>query len=306
MITRSAAVLVLLALSAGASAQDAAPAATTQTKPLADTSFSLSFGGTWIGEADLDDSPGSLGIARAGARLGVGHKLSDTVTLNFGADVDYSVYDFDDASGLIAGTDDPFDDSTIVTLSLGAKFKSGERNTWFVTGLARSAGESGAEFDETLTGGGIVGFSHSFSDDLTVGIGVLASSELEDEVYVIPVPIIRWNINEQWTLASGERANVQLTYAPSDRWAFGAEASWDRRRFRLDDEGPLPSGVVEERHVPVGVFARFSPGPNIELSARVGAHLGSEIKIDDENGDRVGKDDLESALYAGFDVRFRF
>lgn len=305
MTTRPA-LVALLALAAAASGQDSSPVQTAETKPLANTSFSLSFGGTWIGEADLDESPGSLGIARAGARFGVGHKLSETVSLNIGADLDYSVYDFSDATGLVAGTDDPFDDATTVTLSLGAQFKSGERNTWFVTGFARSAGESGAEFDQTVTGGGIVGLSHSFSDNLTLGIGVLASSELEDDVYVIPVPIVRWKISERWSLNTGERADVQLAYAPSERWTFGAEASWDRRRFRLDDEGPLPSGVVEERHVPVGVFAVFAPNPNIELAAHVGAHLGSEIKIDDDNGDRVGKDDLESALYAGFDVRFRF
>ncbi|MCL4220312.1 MAG: hypothetical protein KJZ65_02970 [Phycisphaerales bacterium] len=305
MTTRPA-LVALLSLAAAASGQDSSPVQNAETKPLANTSFSLSFGGTWIGEADLDESPGSLGIARAAARFGVGHKLSEMISLHFGADLDYSVYDFSDATGLVAGTDDPFDDATTVTLSLGADFKSGERNTWFVTGFARSAGESGAEFDKTITGGGIVGFSHSFSDDFTLGIGVLVSSELEDDVYVIPVPIIRWNINERWSLNSGDRANVQLAYAPSDRWTIGAEVSWDRRRFRLDDEGPLPSGVVEERHVPVGVFAVFTPNPNIELAARVGAHLGSEIKIDDDNGDRVGKDDLESALYAGFDVRFRF
>lgn len=306
MTTRSAAVLFLLALAAAADAQDSAPIETTEAKVLAHTSFSLSFSGTWIGEADLDDSPGSLGIARAGARFGVAQKLTDTVSLTFGADLDYSVYDFNDASGLVSGSDDPFDDSTIVTLSLGAQFKSGERNTWFVTGFARSAGESGAEFDQTVTGGGIVGFSHSFSDDLTLGLGVLAASELEDDVYVIPIPIIRWNITDRWSLASGDRANVQLAYAPSERWAIGVEAAWDRRRFRLDDQGPLPSGVAEERHVPVGLFARFAPNGNIELAARVGANLGSEIKIEDENGDRVGKDDIESAVYAGLDVRFRF
>lgn len=303
---RPACVLVLLAVTAAAPAQDTAPIETTETRPLANTSFSLTFGGTWIGQTDLDDSPGELGIARAGARFGVAHKLSETVSLTFGADVDYSAYDFSNASGLVPGTDDPFGDASIVTLSLGAQFKSGERNAWFVTGFARSAGESGAAFDETLIGGGIVGFSHTFSDDFTLGIGVLASSELEDDVYVIPVPIIRWNINERWSLASGERANVQLAYAPSDRWTMGAEVSWDRRQFRLDEDGPLPSGVAEERHVPVGIFARFAPNANVEVAARVGANLGSEIKIDNEHGDRVGKDDLGSALYAGFEVRFRF
>lgn len=303
---RPVAISALLAIAAASPAQDSVPIETAESKPLANTSFSLSFGGTWIGEADLDESPGSLGIARAAARFGVGHKLSETVSLNFGADLDYSVYDFNDATGLVGGTDDPFDDSTIVTLSLGAQFKSGEHNTWFVTGFARSAGESGAEFDETITGGGIVGFSHSFSDDFTLGIGVLVSSELEDDVYVIPVPIIRWNINERWSLNAGDRADLQLAYAPSDRWTIGAEVSWDRRQFRLDDEGPLPSGVVEERHVPVGVFAVFAPNANMELAARVGANLGSEIKIDDNNGDRVGKDELDAGLYAGFDVRFRF
>lgn len=308
---RPVAVLALLAVTAAAPAQDSGPIETAESKPLSNTTFSLSFGGTWIGETDLDDSPGELAIARAGARFGVGQKLSDSVSLNFGADLAYSAYDFTNATGLVPGTDDPFDDSSLVTLGLGGQFKSGESNTWLVGISVRSAGESGAEFDETMTVGGIVGFMHSFSEDLTLGIGVLGSSELEEDATVIPVPIIRWNINERWSLASGEvatgqRANLRLGYAPSERWTVGAEVSYDRRRFRLDDEGPLPSGVAEERHIPVGLFARFVPNSNIVLAAHVGVKLGSEIKIDDENGDRVGKDDVEAAPYAGFDVRFRF
>lgn len=308
---RPVAVLALLAVTAPALAQDEAPTDTTETRPLSRTTFTLAFGGAWRAEADLDDSPGELSIARAGATFGVGHKLSDSVSLNFGADVAYSSYDFNNATGLVPGTDDPFDDSTLATLGVGAQFRSGESNTWLVGISVRSAGESGSDFDETLTVGGIVGFTHSFSKDLTLGIGVLASDELEDDVTVIPVPIIRWNITERWSLGSGEvatgqRANLRLGYAPSDRWTVGAEVAFDRRRFRLDDEGPVPSGVAEEQHIPVGLFARFVPNANIVLAVQVGVELGSEIEIDDENGHRVGKDDLDPAPYAGFDVRFRF
>lgn len=298
---------LLTLASAFACGQDAQPVdEVAESTKLSKTSFSLEVGARWIGKADLDASPGELGIARVGGQFGVSHQLSDAVTLTFGAGVEHSVYDFDNASGLVAGTSDPFDDATEMTLSLGARFKSGEQNTWFVTGFVSSSGESGSEFDETITGGGVVGFTHTFDEKLTLGIGVLVSSKLEDDVYIIPVPVIHWQINERWSLLTGERANVRLEFAPSKTWAFGAEVAWDRHEFRLDDEGPLPSGVVDERHVPVGVFARFTPNPNIAIEGNVGLNAYSQLQIDDRNGVRVADEDIDSAIYAGFGVRVRF
>lgn len=301
-------VVGLLALAGGfACAQDAQPVDdVAESTRLSKTSFSLEVGARWIGKADLDSSPGELGIARVGGQFGVSHQLSDAVTLTFGAGIEHSVYDFENASGLVAGTSDPFDDATEMTLSLGARIKSGEQNAWFVTGFVSSAGESGSAFDETLTGGGVVGFTHSFDEKLTLGIGVLVASKLEDDLYIIPVPVIHWKISERWSLSTGERANVRLEYAPSETWAFGAELAWERHEFRLDDQGPLPSGVVEERHVPVGVFARFSPNANIAIEANVGANTFSNLQIDSQAGVRVADEDIDPAIYAGFGVRVRF
>ncbi|GAB4384719.1 MAG: hypothetical protein Kow0022_08140 [Phycisphaerales bacterium] len=273
---------------------------------LSKTRFELSFGGTWAGKADLDASPGELGVARVGSQLSISHRLNETLGLEFGFEAEYSVYDFDNASGLVSGTSDPFDDATILSLSLGASIRAGEHNTWFITGLVESSGESGAPFDESITGGGIVAFRHEFSDRLTLGIGVAAQSRLEDDVYVIPVPIVRWQINDRWSLETGRRANLRLVYEPSDRWRFGAEAAWERREFRLDDQGPLPSGVAEERAIPVGLFAQFTPSANVVFDARVGSALGRELQIDNASGVRVADEDIDPAIYAGLNLSVRF
>ena len=106
--------------------------------------------------------------------------------------------------------------------------------------------------------------------------------------------------------ASGKVADLPMEYAPSETWAFGAELAWERHEFRLDDQGPLPSGVVEERHVPVGVFARFSPNANIAIEANVGANTFSNLQIDSQAGVRVADEDIDPAIYAGFGVRVRF
>lgn len=299
-------VALLGAVAASCLAQESEPVEPADDAALSKTSFSLSFGGVWIGKSDLDASPGEVGIARVGTRLGVSHELSEKVALTFGAELEHSVYDFDGATGLVAGSSDPFDDATIATLSLGARFRAGQSNTWSVTGFVRSAGESGADFNDTLTGGGIVGFAHEFSDDLTLGVGVVASSELEGDVYIVPFPIIRWRFAEGWTLSNGGGAGLELACEINDKWTLGAEAGWDRREFRLDDTGALPSGVVEERHVPVGLFARFVPNANITLDARVGANAWSQLDIDNSAGVRVAEDDIDPAIYAGLDLTVHF
>jgi hypothetical protein len=292
--------------STASQADSASDAAAAVAAPSPRTTASLTFGGQFVGEADFDDSPGDLSITRLSANLGVRHTLTDHAALRFGFGIEHSHYDFSNATGLIAGTDDPFDDVLIARLSAGADFKIDDTHAWFVSGSATSSGEGSADFDDTITASGMVGYTHTFGDKLTLGAAVIVSTRLEDDVLVIPVPIVRWKLADQWTLATGEGANVRLTYQPTQAWAFGAEGGWERREFRLDDDGPQPSGIALDSRIPIGVFARFTPNRNIVIAGRVGAHVGSNIEISNSRGRKISDDDLDAAIYGGLDLTLRF
>lgn len=298
--------LALGSFAIAAHAQDEPAAEAPAEDALAKTSFSLTFNTDWVGSADFDTSPGDLSVTRLGAQFGVQHPVNDKLTLRFGAGVEHSLYDFSGATGLVAGTGDPYDDVTITLVSLGADYASNDTDVWSFGGFVRSAGESGATFDDTMSGGALVGYRHSFSEKFTLGAGLVVGTELEGDVYVVPFPIIRWNINDRWTLASGERAGLALSYEASDAWTLGVEGGYERREYRLDDNGPLPSGVVDERRVPIAFFATFTPGPNFVITGRVGASLLNEFDFQNSSGVTLVEDNTEAALGFGLDLTIRF
>lgn len=298
--------LAIGSMTLGAQAQDDPATEAAAEDPLAKTSFSLTFNTEWIGTADFDVSPGDVSVTRLGAQFGVRHPINQKLALRFGASVEHSVYDFSGATGLVAGTGDPYDDVTISTINLGGEYSPDEVNTWFFGGFVRSAGESGAEFDDTISGGALLGFRHAFSDRFVLGVGAAVGTELEDDVYIVPFPIIQWKIDDRWTLASGERAGLALSYKASDAWTLGLEGGYERREYRLDDNGPLPSGVVDERRVPIAFFATFTPGANFIITGRVGAHFLNEFEFQNATGATLIEDDTEAALGVGLDLTIRF
>lgn len=305
MSSRPSHAMLLIALLAGtATAQDAVEAPTeTKQSPL---SVTLTLSGSHAGKADFDDATGSLSITRLGAALGIGYKLSDKASLQIGMSAEHSHYDFSSSTNLIAGTSEPFDDILIARFSAGLDFAIDDSRSWFVNGFITSSGESGADFDDTITGGGMVGYVHTFNEKLTLGVGVIGSSRLEDDFLVFPVPIIRWQVAEKLVLATGQGASVSLTYQPSQTWAVGVEGGWERREFRLDKDGPVPSGIALDSRIPLGVFARFTPNQNFIIGGRVGAHLGSNLEISNAQGRKIVEDDLDPAIYFGLDLTVRF
>jgi len=298
--------LALGSFALAAHAQDEPAADAPAKDALAKTSFSLTFNTDWVGSADFDTSPGDVSVTRLGAQFGVRHPVNQKLTLRFAAGVEHSLYDFSGATGLVAGTSDPYDDVTITTLTIGGEYATNETDAWFFGGFVRSAGESGATFDDTISGGALIGYQHAFSDRFTLGVGAAVGTELEGDVYIVPFPVIKWNINDRWTLASGERAGMALSYKASDAWTLGVEGGYERREYRLDDNGPLPSGVVDERRVPIAFFATFTPGPNFIITGRVGASLLNEFEFQNASGVTLVEDDTEAALGFGLDLTIRF
>lgn len=289
-----------------AAAQDADSTDTPVDESNNKTSFSLAFNTDWIGTGDFDTSPGDVSIARLGARLGVRHEMSKQLALRFMGSVEYSAYDFSGATGLVTGTSDPYDNITISTIGFGADYTPDAKNAWFATGFVRSSGEAGADFGDTIAGGANFGYRRQINDKLALGIALSAVTQLEDDVYVIPIPIIDWTIDDQWHLLTTTEGNLQLRYTHSDTWAFGLEGGFERREYRLDKNGPLPSGVIIDERIPIIAFATFTPNPNFVVTGRLGSHIWANFEFDNSAGNQVSEDDVGAALAAGLDLTIRF
>ncbi|MFI4898436.1 MAG: DUF6268 family outer membrane beta-barrel protein, partial [Phycisphaerales bacterium JB059] len=225
------------------------------------------------------------------------------LALSFGTE--HSFYDFSPMGVLVPGGADPFD--TIHDYSMGARFTTRINETWsaLLGAGVQSSGESSADFEDTLTYNGLVGASYKVNEKLTIGAALAISSRLEDDVVVIPVPTITWNIDDRWRLES-KGAGLLLSYKASDELRVGLQGAFKRREFRLDDMGPLPSGVIRERRVPVGLWTQWTPAPNITLEGTLGADVYVEFESLNSSGVKFADDETDPAVYAGLALSIRF
>ncbi len=313
----AAALIALLALPASVAAQPAGgstpqePAGGDAELPAEITDpastrlqWTVSATGSFTDRADLDDGPGDLRVSRA--RLGVqaGIDLGERRSLAVGLGAERSWYDFSDATDLDP-SGDPFGDVTDAELFLRYSAPFNDTTSWFGLASIGIAAEDGADISDSFLYTGSLGFITRASDSFSWGLGVLVRTQLEDDVLVIPIPQIRWAIDEKWTLES-QRAGLRLGYAHSDALSYGVQAEYVSRSYRLDDNGPIPDGMATDRRVPASFYVEYEPAPAFSINASVGASVYTNIELLDSSGDDITDDDLDTALFFALNARFRF
>ncbi|MCC5824468.1 MAG: DUF6268 family outer membrane beta-barrel protein [Phycisphaerales bacterium] len=266
--------------------------------------LTLALGGTHSTRADLKTGDGDLRIYRARAGFKAGFQLAERTTLTLGVGAERSWYDFRNADGLDPGGD-PFSRVTDTELLVRLSAPLNDRTNWFALGAIGIAAEDGASISDSLVYTAGAGFVTQASESFSWGIGVIVRTQLEDSALVLPIPQIRWAINDRWTLES-IRAGGRLGYAHSDSLTYGVQAEYLSRSFRLKDDGPIPDGMATDRRVPVSFFAQYRAADNISIGANLGAGLASNIKILDSDGHRVSSSDLDASLFFALNARITF
>jgi hypothetical protein len=256
--------------------------------------------------ADLSDGPGKVGVTRGSADLSVIGPIAaqSSLLLKFGTEI--SAYDFKDATRF-AASGEPWDTIHDYFVSAGVTHEFDEN--WSAIGVARvrSTGESGADFGDTLTYGGFVGATYAFSKSLRVGVAAGISTQLEDSVQFLPLPSVFWKIDDEWTLDFGSIRGVSLAYKPSDQWKFWGFFDYNNRSFRLENDNAAASnGVGRDRSFNAAINATWSPTPRIDLTASAGYIFGQQLILDNQNGDRIVKDDVDATPFIGIAAEFKF
>lgn len=256
---------------------------------------------------DLKDGPGSVTVYRGGASLDVGVALTEHWQIGLGTSVEASSYRFRNATTLIAGTAQPWNDVYIVNLTPAVTYALNERWAVTVGGMIEFAGEGGADVGESFTGGGFVSVRHKCTDTFAISLGVAAKSRLEDEAWVLPLIGVQWQVSEGVRLSSrGPGAEVEARLGSGDEWALVVDARYESREFRLSDESPLPEGVVRDRRVPIGVGLRWRPAENLKVELRGGVTAWQEYQVDDRTGLEQAEVNTKPTPFLGLSVEFRF
>lgn len=272
--------------------------------------WEITAGGAHQFETDVDDG-GSFEVTRVSTSVAAFYIVNEQLSVTTAVSYELNAFDFSGTSSLGGG--DPWDN--IHSLRGSALFKYKFDDQWTIYGgpMLGFSAESGADIDDAVTGGGVIGGSYRVNKDLVIGAGVGVFSKIEDSAAIFPIIRFDWKFAPQWTLRSGRfdlgsegGAGVELAYDPTETIQIAAGAQYQTRRFRLDDTGAAPGGVGEETIVPV--YARLSYNPNRSLSLSVfgGVIFGGEVRLENSSGSNIADKDFDPAPVIGGRAVFRF
>lgn len=259
-------------------------------------------------DSDLD-AGGESGFS--GAFLSFGHtsSLNQQTTLGWRAHFDYENWSFSDPVEF-AGYE-PWD--KFYRYGLSAPFTRVTSGGWIlnVTPTVGYAGESGADFSDSIEYGATFAAMRRFSDSLRLGLGFGYFSKIEDD-YFFPVLMVDWRINDKWSLAnptpSGPAgpAGLELSYAFGGGWDTGFGATQREERHRLDSDGPFPDGVGEHSYTVLFARLGLEIGTTARMNFYAGAETNTKLRVEDSNGNRLYSEEADTALMLGLSVVGRF
>jgi hypothetical protein len=261
-------------------------------------------------DADLDDG-GSFSVNRAFVEAGLSYASSARDSVGVALGYGYDGYDFDtDGDGLAAL--EPWSDINDFRVSF--PLRAGIRDDIDLVAVPSVSwrAESGGDLGDAATGGAILGATYRFGDDLRLGAGLGAFTEIEDDVTVFPILLVDWQITETFSLATGQALGatrgpgLTLNWTGLADWRFTLGARWETWRFRLDDGGPAPEGVGEEEAVPIYLAAAYDVIPPVRLSAVAGLDVAGTLTLEDEDGRELAEEDFDPAPFVGVTFRARF
>ncbi len=272
--------------------------------------------------ADVEDGGGTE-HARDTAFFGLAHRIALGERTTFFAIGNYTLHAYDFSGGRAATNRYQWDrvHRGVLAGMIGHELGS----NWRVIGggLVRTWGETGAEFDETLTGGLLGGFSYQASEDLSIGLLIGAISKLEGGVGLLPVPTVKWNVSDALRLDVGmvqlvdPGVGAQLTYQMTPELALGTGFTFQSRQFRLSGQRRATAtdpgrnrtddgGVGQETEIPIFATLRFRPVPQVELDLNGGVAVGGNLRVEDDDGGRLADDDYDPAGILAVKAQFFF
>lgn len=255
--------------------------------------------------ANLDDLPIDVSITRGGAGISFAMPLNERLRFSLGIDGEISNYDFDDVFDIIETVGDPFAEAYRVTVRPQILIIQSPRSAWFVGGIAQASGTFDADFGDTLTGGGYGGFRYQVTETFAVSLGGGVTSRLEDDPLFIPIIGLEWSVGKGISLTS-EGLGLTLNAGVTDEVSFLLSGGWELREYRLEDDNPLPEGVLRDSRAQVGVGFQWRPAPNVSLEITGGAVVWQEFEIDDRDGHEVAEVNTDPTPFVRIGGRITF
>lgn len=290
----------------GATAALAQPAGVDTSNPWV---FGVQGGAIYQHEADIDGG-GGFSVARGYVEPSMTYVLGPLG--NAGVSLGYGYSDYDFSPGAFLGGQEPWGGVNDLRLSFPVRWAATDGLQVFAAPSLRFDWENGSDMADGMTGGAVIGASWRVSDSFSIGPGVGVFSGLEEDIDVFPILLINWQMTDDLALRTGSGLGASrgpgltLDWQVTDEWSLGIGARYEKTRFRLDDIGPAPGGVGEDKAFPVFLTAGWEPIPNARLTAIAGIETGGELSLENSSGGSVASTDYDPAGFFGFAFRARF
>lgn len=259
----------------------------------------------WTMPGDLDDGAGEVGIFRTAGEIGVSIPLSERSLLSFSVADEVSIYDFKDFS-FMGDEVNPIDEGNELSISSRYLHVFNDRWSMIVGGGVAWSAEFDADWQDAITGRVFGAAQYSISRRLSVGIGGLFATQLEDDALIIPIALIEWRPTDELTIsntAGSGGAGLQVAYEFAEHWTASLEGSFQRREYRLSDDNAFAEGVFRDTRVPVSLGVRYEPSANLLIELRAGANVYTDFEIFDGAGDEAFSSEADPTGFIGLRVR---
>jgi hypothetical protein len=255
------------------------------------------------------ETGGRVSWSRSHAHVKGRMPIQDDLELLVGARYQYDNFDFSDTG--FGG--DPFSGVNTVQLDGVLQWKATPRWQLFAGGQAIFGVGQGADFGDSVTGGGAIGAVYSFSENFSIGGGLGARSQILDDVLIYPIIVVDWHITDRLLLSTrmtsgwANQTGAELRYELKEGVDVGVAAVFDYQRFRLSDDNTLaPGGAGTTEALPLAAFISFSVGDRISLTAFVGANVYGRVKVTDTSRSDVWASTYDPAPMLGVQGTIRF
>lgn len=265
----------------------------------------VGIGTDYIIGSEIGGPPDSVDISSNRIRLtarGPGW-IGSFITASVGYEL--RLYDWDDGTGFLNGTDEPWE--TVHQLSTSLTIFQGLSERWgaLVRLDARLGAESGADLFDGFSGSLLVGGGYQFTDNFRAGGGIIFIKPLGGRLVAFPGIQLDWQITDQWRFAI-EGPGAELSYRLNDEWEFGLGIRANGRRYRLDDDAAGQAGIVQEFRIPAAFRATWTPREDLELTFRAGVDVLRRWRLEDRNGDNDREIEEKPGAFVGVSLSYTF
>jgi hypothetical protein len=180
-------------------------------------------------------------------------------------------------------------------------------------GLVMLSREFDADWGDSFTGGGTFGVDYRHSESLFVGVGLGVVSQIEDDVTAIPMVAVQWLPADQWAVrlgavpvGGGALAGAEVAYQLADQWELGLGLSYRRTASVSMIQGRHPTVSAKINSFPCGCGW---PGVFIHRLHSTSSRAwlwAAELKLEDQKGNHLRKEDYDPAAYLGMRAVGRF